>query len=151
MPKGKLIIFSFVFALSEYILLIDIAKVNVLLEAILFQFGFIYAVYFMGFIFLPIFYGLPKSIYFSLIKKEIKIKVVFLYLEGAVIWAIVFFIIHFLITYFIPSLAGRLIDSAGYGWGGILGALYFLFRIIFTKKGKQDLKIDFENYISRYG
>ncbi len=105
----------------------------------------------MGFIFLPIFYGLPKSIYFSLIKRKIKIKVVFLYLVIPVTWATAFFVIYFLIGYFIPSLADRLIDSAGYGWGGILGVLYFLFRIIFTKKGRQDLKIDFENYISHYG
>lgn len=122
---------------------------TILIEIILYTIALFLTLWWFTVIILPIFYGMPKVIYLSLAKKELEPKAIFIYLISPILWTIVFSIAAFLMVWFTPSLVNQLYNSVGFFWGQWSGILFSLYRA-FSKKGRKDLKEDFDDFTSRY-
>jgi hypothetical protein len=99
-------------------------------------------------IILPIFYGLPRSLYW-IAKKTLKAKAVLFYLGGFVFWAAIFTGIAFVLVIFFPSVANYLYNSSGFYYGQLLGVIVSLIRA-FSKSGRKDLGDDFWAAMAKY-
>lgn len=99
-------------------------------------------------IILPIFYGLPRSLYW-IAKKTLKVKAVLFYLGGFVFWTAIFTGFAFVLVEFLPSVANYLYNSSGFNYGQLLGVIVSLIRA-FSKSGRKDLRDDFWVAMAKY-
>jgi ABC-type phosphate transport system permease subunit len=102
-------------------------------------------------IMLPIFDWLPRAIYLSLYKKEIKIRATFICIINPIIWAIVLAVISMLLFIFIPFLDRQSVYKGSFFYGELGGILLYL-CIILTNYSKIRRLLDerFEFIIAPY-
>lgn len=99
-------------------------------------------------IILPIFYGLPRSLYW-IAKKTLKAKAVLLYLGTFVFWTAIFTGAAFVLVEFFPSVANYLYNNSGFYYGQWLGVIGSLIRA-FSKSGRKHLRDDFWAAMGKY-
>ena len=114
---------------------------DIIIEIILFGVGTGLGLWWFTVIVLPIFYGLPKSIFWT-VKGKLKAKSSIVYVRTFFLWTVLFTFAAFLLLEFSPNTATYLYNSPGFSFGqlfGILGALIYAI----SKSGRHDLKEDF--------
>jgi hypothetical protein len=99
-------------------------------------------------IILPIFYGLPRSLYW-IDRKTLKAKAVLFYLGAFVFWTAIFTGTAFVLAVFLPSVAKYLYNSPGFYYGQWLGVIGSLIRA-FSKSGRKHLSDDFWAAMAKY-
>lgn len=122
---------------------------NFIIEVLLFLIALSFTIWWFNLIIVPIFYYIPKAMYLSLVKRELKAKVILMYLISPVAWIITFTVIYLILVYFIPPLK-ILVDGIGYSIGQLVAIFLSLYIAICTKEGRKDLKNGFEDSISSY-
>lgn len=121
---------------------------EILIEIILFGIAIGLGVWWFSVIVLPIFYGLPRSI-FWIVRGKLKVRSSLVYLGTFLLWTILFALAAILLLKFSPQTAAYLYNSPGffYGqWFGVLGALISAI----SKSGRQNLKEDFWAAMARF-
>ena len=119
-----------------------------LLEIVLFMIGAGFGLLWFSVIVLPIFYGVPKSLYW-IIRGKLRIKALFAYLVTPAIRTAILVLVAVLLGMFWPSANQYLYNSAGFFFGQWLGVIGVLIRSV-TKSGRQDLREDFLSATARY-
>jgi hypothetical protein len=99
-------------------------------------------------ILLPLFYGLPRSIYWIL-KGVLRKVAVTSYVLGPVIWTIILVVAAFVINEYFPRTRVLLFSDAGFAYGQWIGVLLMLIRSL-SKDGRRDLNKDFLSTVARY-
>jgi hypothetical protein len=99
-------------------------------------------------ILLPLFYGLPRSIYL-IFKGVLRTAVVTSYVLGPVIWTIIFVVTALVINEYFPRTRTFLFNDAGFAYGQWIGVFLMLIRSL-SKDGRRDLNKDFLSTIERY-
>ena len=97
---------------------------------------------------LPVFYGVPKSLYW-IIRGNLRIKALFVYLVTPAIWTATLVVVAVLLGMFWPSANQYLYNSAGFFFGQWFGVIGALIRSV-AKSGRQDLREDFLSGTARY-
>jgi hypothetical protein len=110
------------------------------LELALLIIGFFLGGWFYTVIILPLFWGIPKSVYY-IYKKALKKSAVLFYLKTFILWNVIFIVAAITIS-FLPSIAALLKSSLSFALGQILGIIYNLVRS-FTINGRDELNTDF--------
>ena len=117
-------------------------------EILLFIVGGAFGAWWFGVIILPIFYGLPRSLYW-IARKALKAKAVLFYLGTFVFWTAIFTGTAFVLAIFFPSFANYLYNSSGFYYGQWLGVIGSLIRA-FPKSGRKHLRDDFWAAMAKY-
>ena len=115
---------------------------------LLFIVGGAFGAWWFGVIILPIFYGLPRSLYY-IARKTLKAKAVLFYLGTFVFWTAIFTGTAFVLVIFFPSFANSLYNSSGFYYGQWLGVIGSLIRA-FSKSGRKHLRDDFGAAMAKY-
>jgi flagellar motor component MotA len=115
---------------------------------LLFIIGGFFGGWWFGVIILPIFYGLPRSLYW-IHRKTLKAKAVLFYLGTFVFWTAIFTGTAIVLTEFFPSVRKYLYNSQGFAYGQLLGVIVFLIRA-FSKSGRKELSDDFWAAMAKY-
>jgi hypothetical protein len=111
---------------------------------LLFVVGFALGFLWFSVVLLPLFYGLPRSIY-GILKGQLRKPAVTTYILGPVIWSIVFVFAAVVVDRFFPGVVAE--NSVLYGqWAGIL----LLLIRCFTKDGRRDLREDFSSKVAHH-
>lgn len=118
------------------------------LEIVLFVIGAGFSLLWFSVIVLPVFYGVPKSLY-SIMRGRLRVKALFAYLVTPVIWTVLLVVVVLLLGTFWPRANQYLYNSAGFFFGQWFGVIGALIRSI-TKAGRQDLREDFSSATARY-
>lgn len=121
-----------------------------MVEFILLIIGVLLGIWWYSVIILPLFYGIPKSIYYVR-KGLLKKSVISFYLKTFLLWVTIWFGVAFILAKYLPSLTNTLLESGGFGIGQLIGIGLMIWRV-FTKEGRKDLNIDFWDIMfnSRY-
>src|SRR6266436_4320161 len=96
-----------------------------LLEIVLFVVGAGFGLLLFSVIVLPLFYGVPKSLYW-IMRGKLKMKALFAYLVAPAIWTVLLVVVAVLLGTFWPGANQYLYNSTGFffgQWFGIIGAL----------------------------
>jgi len=117
-------------------------------EILLFIVGGAFGAWWFAVIILPIFYGLPRSLYW-IDRKTLKAKAVLFYLGTFVFWTAIFTGTAFVLAIFFPSVAKYLYNSPGFYYGQWLGVIGSLIRA-FSKSGRKHLSDDFWAAMAKY-
>ena len=115
---------------------------------LLFIIGGFFGGWWFGVIILPIFYGLPRSLYW-IHRKTLKAKAVLFYLGTFVFWTAIFTGAAFVLVEFFPSVANYLYNNSGFYYGQWLGVIGSLIRA-FSKSGRKHLRDDFWAAMAKY-
>jgi len=109
-----------------------------LFEILAFVFGTAFGVLWFSLIFLPIAYGLPKSLYY-IAKGILKGSAIRVYLVTFIVWMVMFTVVGYVIVAYLPSLRQFLADSPGFLIGQWFGLIGSLIRAL-SKAGRTDLR-----------
>jgi hypothetical protein len=118
------------------------------LEIVLFIIGAVLGLQWFSVIILPIFYGLPKSLYW-IIKGSLKRKAVLAYLISPLIWTVIFTVAAVVLVTFMPKASHYLYSSPMFYFGQWFGVIGALLKSL-SKSGRQDLREDFRSATARY-
>ena len=118
------------------------------LEIVLFVIGAGFGLLWFSVIVLPVFYGVPKSLYW-IMRGRSRMKSLFAYLLTPTIWTVLLVVVVVLGGIFWPRANGYLYDSAGFFFGQWFGVIGAIIRSV-TKTGRQDLREDFVSFTARY-
>lgn len=99
-------------------------------------------------ILLPLFYGLPKSIYW-IFKGVLRKAAVTSYVLSPVIWTIILFVTALVINQYFPRTRALLFNDAGFAYGQWIGVFLMLIRSL-SKDGRRDLNEDFLSTVAQY-
>jgi hypothetical protein len=122
---------------------------NTIWSILSFAFGFLAGILFFSLILLPLFYGLPKSIYYYL-KGVLKPGAIFFYLFALMFWVIVLIVLGFILQLLAPSVNRFLIFDSRFVIGQWLGIIFSILRSL-TSSGRADLRDDFnKKAVARY-
>jgi hypothetical protein len=105
--------------------------------------GILFGALWFSVILLPLFYGLPRSIYWIL-KGVLRKVAVASYVLGPVIWTIIL-----IVNEYFPRTRVLLFSDAGFAYGQWIGVLLMLIRSL-SKDGRRDLNKDFLSTVARY-
>lgn len=110
--------------------------------------GFLLGVWWFSVTILPIFYGLPKSIYWCS-RGLFSWGILLSFLVPPIVWNLTFIGLAVVLFLWFPAIASRLQESGGFGVGQTLavvgGAIY-----CFTEEGRRSLREDFQATAMRY-
>ncbi|MBL7141999.1 hypothetical protein ISS21_02870 [Patescibacteria group bacterium] len=112
-----------------------------MIEILLLIIGFLLGVWWWSVIILPLFYGIPKSIYY-IWKGLLKRTAANFYLKVLILWTIIFFVIAFALVRYFPNVSNILFESGGFAIGQLIGIIVSAWRML-TKDGREDLSADF--------
>ena len=118
------------------------------MEILLFIIGILFGTLWFTVIILPIFYGLPRTIWFFG-KGVLRLKASILYLKIFIIWSVIFTLLVIFIQYLSPKTINYLYNSAGFYYGQMMGVFGSLFYA-FTAKGRKDLNEEFWERMEKY-
>ena len=113
-----------------------------LAEALFFLIGIALGAWWFSVTVLPLFYGLPKSFYWSL-RGLFSWRFPFSYLVPPLIWNLAFVGLVVALYIWLPSVHSRMSEGPGFARGwllGIVGSLWYAF----TRDGKKTLRLDFQ-------
>lgn len=119
-----------------------------MIEILLYIIGILFGVLWFSVIILPIFYGIPRTIWFFG-KGILRLKASTYYLKTFILWFVIFTLLIIFIQYLSPKTINYLYNSAGFSYGqmtGIFGSLFYAF----TAKGRKDLSEDFWERMEKY-
>jgi len=121
-----------------------------MIEIILFIIGILLGIWWYSVIILPLFYGIPRSIYYVR-KGLLKKSAISFYLKTFLLWVGIWFGASFLLAKYFPNLTNSLLESGGFAIGQLIGIGLMMWRV-FTKEGRKDLNADFWDimFSSRY-
>jgi hypothetical protein len=118
------------------------------LEIVLFVIGAGFGLLWFSVIVLPVFYGVPKSLYW-IMRGRLRMKALFVYLVTPGIWTVLLVVAVVLLGILWPRVNGYLYNSAGFFFGQWFGVIGALIRSV-TKAGRQDLREDFLSFTARH-
>jgi len=112
-----------------------------LLDIFLFCVGFGLSMWWFSVTILPLFYGLPKSLYW-IARGLLSWRILTRFLVPPVLWNLAFIGAAVALNSWFPAASARLAHSGGFSFGqlfGLGGSIFFLFK----KEGSDSLKEDF--------
>lgn len=112
-----------------------------MLEFLLLIVGILFGIWWWSVIILPLFYGIPKATYYVW-KGLLKKSAIAFYLKSFLLWSVIWISASFVMAKYSPALVDRLLASAGFGFGQLIGIAISAWRV-FTKDGRKDLNADF--------
>jgi len=118
------------------------------LAVVLFVIGAGFGLLWFSVIVLPVFYGVPKSLY-RIMRGRLRVKALFAYLVAPAVWTVLLVVLVVLLDIFWPRANQYLYNSAGFFFGQWFGVIGALIRSV-TKSGRQDLREDFLSTTARY-
>lgn len=121
---------------------------GILIEGILFVIAAGLGTLWFTVILLPIFYGLPRSVFWT-IRGKLKARSSFVYLGTFLLWTFLFTLVAVLLLEFLPQQVAYLYNSRGFffgQWFGLLGSLIYAI----SKTGRQNLKEEFWLAMARF-
>lgn len=98
---------------------------------------------------LPLFYGLPKSLYLAL-RGEMRWMAPLRYLLFGIGWFVGWAVIFFAIFQIFPGAEKYLLESDAFNFGSTLGTLGGFLRVAMSNASNADLQDDFANFTERY-
>lgn len=109
--------------------------------------GFIIGAFVFSQIVFPIIYSVPKST-LKVLRGELRLKIIFMHLMAPIIWLIIISIIVFISKLILPGVY-NLITNNNFisGWSF---SFIFVISSLFTKKGREDLKKDYDDFAINY-
>jgi len=119
-----------------------------MIEILLFIIGILFGTLWFTVFILPIFYGVPRTIWFFS-KGTLRLKASIFYLRIFALWFAIFTLLVIFIQYFSPKTINYLYNSAGFSYGQMTGVIVSLLYA-FTSKGRKDLNEDFWNKMEKY-
>ena len=99
-------------------------------------------------VFVPLFHGLPMSLYWSL-KGRLRFSSTLRYVLAPVFWLFLFLMLGFTLFSFWPRFGDHLEKSFAANVGSLVGFVLTLFRS-FSHSGRTDLREDFWSAMERY-
>jgi len=100
-------------------------------------------------IILPLFYGIPKSLYLVLVKKEGTFKVPCMYFYGFLKWNIIYFLLFYVLISFFPDIFYYLKESFTFYMAQFIAVIYCV-GSLFSKKQRDDMEIDFNIFVEKH-
>lgn len=121
---------------------------KILLEIVLFGLGVGFSLWWFSVTVLPIFYGLPRSV-FWIVKGKLKVRASFAYIKTFLLWTILFTFAAYLLLEFLPQTVTYLHNSRGFSLGQLFGVIGALISTL-SKSGRQSLNEDFWAAMAKY-
>jgi hypothetical protein len=121
---------------------------TVVFEILLFVIGGFLGTWWFSVIILPLFYGLPRSLYWTA-KGTLKAKSILVSLGSFTLWTVLFTLVAMVLIEFFPNAAKYLYNSPGFYFGQWFGVLGSLMKA-FSKSGRKDLREDFWSAMARF-
>jgi hypothetical protein len=118
-------------------------------EIALFLVGLPLGLFWFSVVILPLFYGLPRSLYWAL-GGRVKWYSPTRYLVSPILWTLIFFGAALLLVLFLPQVAALLQRSDGFATGQLLGILIGAARALFSRSSWRDLNEDFLGFMGPY-
>lgn len=118
------------------------------LNVIFLSLGFIVGLFVYTQIVLPIIYGLPKAIYWYA-QKRVRFMAIISMIITPIIWIVGLGILGIVMNLFSPNIYNFLVSNGAFNLGSTLGLLVLLANFL-TKKGRIDMRDDFESSMARY-
>lgn len=121
---------------------------GILIDIFLFGIAAVLGAWWFSVVILPIFYGLPKSIYWT-IKGKLKARSSLAYLGNFLLWQFIFILAALLLLFFSPRTAEYLYNSLAFflgQWFGVFGSLFSAL----SASGRHDLNEDFWAAMARF-
>jgi hypothetical protein len=110
--------------------------------------GFVIGLFIYAQIVLPIIYGLPKAVYWYT-QEQVNFMAIISMLITPVIWVVGLGVLGTIMHKFSPSIYNFVVSNGSFNWGSTLGLLAILGNML-TKKGRADMKDDYERSVARY-
>jgi len=121
--------------------------IDFILFTIEFSIGIVLGVWVGSMIILPLFYGMPRTIYYVL-KRQLKARSILFYLVSPILWSMIFTILPILLSKFLPIIYDKISVRLVIGlWLGIIFLIGYSFLF---PKGRQDINHDFWSSMERY-
>lgn len=119
-----------------------------MVDVLLWVAGILVGALWFSIILLPLFYGLPRSIYW-IFKGVLRKAAITSYVLGPVIWTIIFLVAALVINEYFPRTRALLFNDAGFAYGQWIGVFLMSIRSL-SKDGRRDLDKDFFSTVARY-
>jgi len=119
------------------------------IELLLFVTGFLLGLWYTAMLVLPLFYGVPKSL-FAWFRQELQFRAVLAYLVAPFFWIVFFTAILAGMRSFWRTGFYYLRESGGFNFGDALGSLTLIANALLSKKAKANMKIEFEEFVQPY-
>lgn len=121
---------------------------NTLLNILYVGIGFIVGLFVYAQILLPLIYGLPKTV-LLFAKKKVRFAAVVSQLTTPLLWFVFFLIAGFILQSISPNTVRFLVSNPALNAGGWLAIAALLLNFL-TRKGRADMKSDFDRWIQKY-
>lgn len=95
---------------------------------------------------LPIFYGLPKSIFWAA-RGKCRWSTPFKYLVAPVVWSVFLLVVLVLLAMFWPSAFATLQESGSFHFGSLIGFWGPVVRVLFSRSAQHDMALDFQDFV----
>ena len=119
-----------------------------MLEILGFVGGAVFGFACFSLVLLPLFYGVPMSIYY-VSKGLLRSTAILFYLGSVLLWSVIFFVIALVIVWYFPRAHAFLANNNGLFWGQWFGIIGCVFRVL-TKAGRADMRVDFGDVMKRF-
>lgn len=116
-------------------------------EILLWVLGLIIGALLFNMVILPLFYSLPKSVYW-VVNERLSGGAIWYYFSRFILANVILILLVALISNIFPSLRDLLSESEGFLYGQWIGIAMFLIYTL-TSKGRNDLKEDFWTIMNR--
>lgn len=122
---------------------------GILISLALGTLGFLSSIFYFSTVFLPLIYGLPKSLYLSL-RGEMRWMAPLHYLLVALGWFIGWAVIFSVIFQILPGSQKYLSESGAFFFGLMLATVTSFYRIGVSKSLNEDMRDDFSTFTEKY-
>jgi hypothetical protein len=122
--------------------------VKILIEFALFWAGALLSIFWFSVTILPIFYGLPRSLYW-IAKGRLKSFACLFYVGSFLFWFVLFTLAAYASMKFFPEAVLYLYNSFGFFCGQWLGIIVMLIKTL-SPSGRKDLNDDFQSAMKRF-
>ena len=116
------------------------------IQAGLFVAGFVFGILWFSGIWLPLIYGLPKSLWLVL-KRKLRWTTPFKYLVSPIVWSLVLVSIAWGLLEWAPNVGKLLAESGAFNLASVMAIGFSLLNCIFSKSTRADLRGDFDKFV----
>lgn len=120
-----------------------------LLELILLIVGMLLGIWLFNFILVPLLYGLPRILYWTL-RRYLKWRTPFLYALDLVFWIGVVLVVVLAMVLFFREFTAHLANSDGFSAGLVLGILLMFGKVLLFRSARADINHELLNYLKPY-
>jgi hypothetical protein len=124
----------------------EVLRMSALLEIGLFFVGILLGILWFGVIVLPLFYGFPRALYWTL-RRWANWRISLLYLLSPIGWTLGFAAVVLFMVPLLPEFATYLANSSPFMNGQVFGFLLSVCRASFFKSARYDIARDFSNFL----